>query len=431
MQTELIKKVIITQEKEYKDAFETERIISREVGNEGLLATIKYPNILAILGIRRSGKSFLSLSLLKGRKFGYINFDDERLFGLKSSELDDVLQAFYGLYGYVDYLILDEIQNVVGWELFANRLRRTKKVIITGSNATLLSGDMATKLTGRYLDFILFPFSFSEYLSYHGVVFDKKEIYLTKFAAEIKNHLRSYLEIGGFPEAYKFGYKFTSRIYNDIIEKDVIRKNRIKDPDKVRELAKILVSNFSKEITFRKLREQTRVKNEHTISKYISYLTSSYLLVLINRFSFKLKEQMKAPKKVYCIDSGIINNISFQFSENMGRVMENIVAIELLRSNHYLDSKLELYYWKNIQQQEVDFIIKSGPRVKELLQVCYDIDDLDVKTREVKALLKASKELRCNKLLVVTWDYEGEEKINGKKIKFVPLWKWLLKTQIE
>jgi len=426
MHVNQIKEVIISQQEEYTEIFEKERIIEREVKKEDLLAALQYPNILVLLGPRRSGKSILSLSLLKEKKFGYINFDDERLFGMKAEDLNAVLQAFYELYGDIDYLVLDEIQNIPGWELFANRLRRTKRVIITGSNSKLLSGELATKLTGRYIDFTLFPFSFREYLSYMSVDFEKSDIYSTKFRAKIKNYLKEYMKLGGFPECYKFGSKILPRIYRDLIEKDIVQKHKIKDPIAVRELAKLLISSFSKEISFKKMKEHTKIKNVHTVSKYVSYISSAYLLFLVNKFSFKLREQFKAPKKVYCIDPGIINSISFQVSENIGRLMENVVAIELIRSKHYADSQEEIYYWKNQLQEEVDFVIKSGSNVKQLIQVCYDTTETNTKEREIKALLKASHELRCNNLLVVTDDYECEEVIDGKKVNFVPLWKWLL-----
>lgn len=421
MNIEEIKKIVIDQKEEIEDTFEKKRIIEREVPKEELIKSLEHPNILAVLGVRRCGKSILSHLLMSGRKYGYINFDDERFFGIEAKELNKVLQAFYELYGTdLEYLILDEIQNVVGWELFANRLRRTKKVILTGSNAKLLSGELATHLTGRYVDFTLYPFSFKEFLELKGV---KPDVYSTKSIAEIKNALREYIKTGGFPEAHIFGKGIVTRIYEDIIHKDIILRYGIKNKKTFSDIARYLISNFSGEFTFSKLKDITNIKNVHTAKNYAGYLESSYLILIVKRFTFKLKEQMLAPKKVYCIDTGIINSIAFKFSEDIGKVMENMVAVELHRRKSYYD-EAEVYYWKDHQQREVDFVLKEGEAIKELMQVSYASSENDIKEREITALLKASQELRCENLSVITWDYEGEI----GKIKCLPLYKWLLGT---
>ncbi len=419
MDIEEIKRIIIDQREEIKDIFEMKRIIERKIPKEELSKSLEYPNILAILGVRRCGKSILSHMLLKELKYGYINFDDERIFGIEAKDLNNILQAFYELYGTdLEYLILDEIQNVHGWELFANRLRRTKKVILTGSNAKLLSGDLSIHLTGRYVDFTLYPFFFKEFLEWKGM---EPDIYSTKSLAEIKNALKEFIKIGGFPEAYLFGRGMTVRIYEDIIYKDIILRYRIKNKKTFSDLARYLISNFSSEFTFTKLKNITAIKNVHTVTDYVEYLESSYLILIVKRFSFKLKEQVLAPKKVYCIDTGIINSMAFKFSEDTGKVMENLVAIELHRRKSYFGAA-EVYYWKDHQQREVDFVIKKGETIKELIQVSYASNKNEIKDREIKALLKASEELRCQNLNIITWDYEGEI----GKIKCLPLWKWLL-----
>ncbi len=419
MDIEEIKKIIIDQREEIEDTFDKKRIINRELPKEELLKSLEHPNILAVLGVRRCGKSILSHMLIRGRKYAYINFDDERVFGIEAKDLNNVLQAFYEIYGTgIEYLILDEIQNVPGWELFANRQRRTKKVILTGSNAKLLSGELATHLTGRYVDFTLYPFCFKEFLELKGV---KPDIYSTKSIAGIKNALREYIKIGGFPEAHLFGKGMTARIYEDIIHKDIISRHRIKNKKTFSDIAKYLISNFSGEFTFGKLKNITAIKNVHTVKNYVEYLESSYLILPVKRFTFKLKEQMLAPRKVYCIDTGIINSIAFKFSEDIGKVMENLVAVELHRRKSYYGAA-EVYYWKDYQQREVDFVLKEGGTIKELIQVSYASSENDIKEREITALLKASQELNCGNLSVITWDYEGDI----GEIKCKPLWKWLL-----
>lgn len=422
-----IKRVVTTQKEEIEEIFEKERIIKREYGTDLGEKYLIHPNVLAILGVRRCGKSVFSLLLLKQKKYGYINFDDERMGGIVAEDLDSVLQAFYELYGSdIEYLVFDEIQNVPGWELFVNRLRRTNKLIITGSNSKLLAGELATYLTGRYIDFTLFPFSFREFLIFNDVKIKREDFYSTKKTGEIKRLLERYVVEGSFPEAYKFGKKIVTRIYEDIITKDVINRYNIRYKKTFKDILRYLITNFSSEITFNKLKNIFEIKDLHTVRNYIDYANSAYLLFLIERFSFKLKQQIIAPKKIYCVDTGMINAISFRSDRNLGKVLENLVAVELLRRKNYWHNEWEVFYWKDHQQREVDFVIKEGTKVKQLIQVCHDINDLNTKERELRALFKASKELRCKNLLIIDWEREETLEKNGKKVEIVPLWKWLL-----
>jgi hypothetical protein len=416
-------KSIIKEQREELEKIEKEEKIIERIGLNKSRESLKYPNILAILGIRRCGKSIFSYLLAKPYRFAYINFDDERLAGLKSEDLDKILESFYDLYEDIDYIILDEIQNVGRWELFANRLRRTKKVILTGSNSKLLSGELSTHLTGRYLDIILFPFSFREFLKLKEV--KENKAYTTKEKAEIIRALQEYLEIGGFPEAYKFGKGMISRIYEDILTKDILLRYNIAKKEEIKKLAKYLITNSSEEITYSKLARIFNIKHVSTISNWISYFENAFLVFKLERFNFKLKQQFIAPKKVYCIDSGLMNSIGFKFSENKGKVIENEVALELQRRKSR-ESSFEVYYWKDYQQNEVDFVIKEHKKVEQLIQVSYINSKEEIKEREIKALIKASKELRCKNLVIITWDYETEERFEREIIKFIPLWKWLL-----
>jgi uncharacterized protein len=227
-----IKAIIKEQREELQDIESRERIIKRELLEQAALC-LKHPNILAVIGVRRCGKSIFSYLLAKDKNFGYINFDDERLSGLKAQDLNNILQAFYELYGDIEYIILDEIQNIKGWELFANRLRRTKKVIITGSNSKLLSGELSTHLTGRHMDVTLYPFSFKEFLDLKQT--KNQRNYTTKEKAAVMRRLEEYLAFGGFPEETKFGKAMLSRIYNDIITKDILLRYKIKKIENIRE----------------------------------------------------------------------------------------------------------------------------------------------------------------------------------------------------
>ncbi|MCX6665935.1 MAG: ATP-binding protein [Euryarchaeota archaeon] len=386
--------------------------------------------IKVVTGARRSGKSVFSFQLLGNKTYAYINFDDERLVGLKASDLNTVLEACYQQFGEFTYIFLDEIQNIEGWELFANRLHRQGfNVLITGSNAKLLSKELATHLTGRYLSMELFPFSFKEFLAFEQFATPNENMYSTREKSLLIKKLQEYLLYGGFPEALKkkdLAKNYLTTLYTAILIKDVISRYKIQYVTTLREISNYLLTNFSKYITYNSIRKNFNLKSAHTSKKYVSYLQEPYLFFLLDKFSFKYKEIVASAKKVYSIDTGMINAISFETSENFGRLLENVVAIELLREKTS-NPVIELYYWKNYQQQEVDFVIKKGPMVKQLIQVTSISEHNDIHKREYTALLKASEELHCNDLLIITWDYEAKEKIDEKEIQFVPLWKWLTK----
>ena len=417
-----MKRIITDQKDEIEKKLNEEDIIERE-GLDEMGKYLVRPNILAIIGPRRSGKSVFSMLLSRrlGETACYVNFDDERLMGAKASDLDRILQASYELYGKTNLIILDEIQNVDGWELFANRLRRTKKVIITGSNSRLLSGELATHLTGRYIDYTLYPFSFKETLG------SKPNPYLTEDVAKTRRRLSEYTQGSGFPEYRLFGPGIVVRTYGDVIGKDCIRRHKIRNEATFRELANYLVSNYSKEFTYTKLTRIFDLGNVHTTKNYVTYLREAFLITVLERFSPKLKQQILAPKKAYAIDQGLCNFVSFNLTKDTGRLYENIVCTELLRRNPPTNGT-RVYYWRD-PTHEVDFLIKDGRKVKQLIQVCYDPTDQDTKNREEKALIKASKQLRCDDLTIITDNKDDKETINHKKIKYTPLWKWLLQTK--
>ncbi|RLJ04886.1 MAG: hypothetical protein DRP18_04120 [Candidatus Aenigmatarchaeota archaeon] len=417
---EAIREIVIEQREEMREIFEKEKIIEREMRNEAK-RYIQVPNILAILGVRRCGKSMLSWEIFKDEKFSYINFDDERLVGMKAEDLNKVLEVFYELYGKgLKCIVLDEPQNIEKWELFANRLRRTKRVIVTGSNSKLLSGELATALTGRFVSFTIFPFSFKELLKFYGVGIEN---ITTSVRGEVFKYLKEYLELGGFPERFRLGERIINEIYFSILTKDVLRRGKVKKEVELKKISNFLIGNFSKEFSFRSVKEFTGVKHLSTVSKWVDLLEQAYLLFVVERFSFKLKKPVFAPKKVYCVDNGLANSVSFRVAENFGRLMENTVFLELLRKRVY---GLEIYYYKDALQHEVDFVVKEGLRIKQLIQVTYASGRDEIEKREIKSLLKASRELKCKNLLVITWDFEGDETLEGRKIKFVPLWKWLV-----
>lgn len=423
MNTARMRRIIEDQRNEIEGKMERERIIDREKKEE-IKPFIEHPNILVILGVRRCGKSIFSYLAFKGKKFGYVNFEDERLLAFKTSDFDNLLEAFYGLYGReLDCFIFDEIQNVEKWEKFAARFRVNNKIIVTGSNSKLLSSELATALTGRHIDYILFPFSFNEFLSYNDF---EPNLDLTRDIGRVKRLAEQYIQLGGFPEVYAFGESIIRSIYNDIIEKDIIRRFEIRKQAELRNMARYLITNSSKEVSYNKLKDILSL-NIATVKEYTDYLSMPYLFFFIEKFSFKLKEQMLAPRKVYCIDSGMINAISFKFSKDFGMLMENCVAVQLIK-NKLNTPDLDVFYWKDYQQREVDFVLKEGSKIKKLIQVTYSSGKDEIERREIKSLIKASEELKCKNLLIITWDYEDELQVDNKKIKCLPLWKWLLSS---
>lgn len=413
----MIKDILLLQKRELDSKLKEEYI-----DRQGIKLDLSNSLIKVIIGPRRAGKSFFSLHFLKkAESFGYINFDDEKL--VETENYDELISSMNTIYTNPKKLFLDEIQNLPKWELFVNRLQRQGfNLVLTGSNSNLLSKELATHLTGRHLQMIVLPFSFKEYLA-----FEKKDL----TSNEIREKLAEYLIYGGYPEPLikKVNYKdYLSTLFNSIIFKDIVKRHNIRSSRAMEDLSIYLLSNLCNEYSYNSLSKITKIKSNHTIEKYLRYLEDSFILFSLRRFSYKIKEQLSSIKKIYCIDNGFVHAKAFNSSQNLGRLYENLVAIELKKRE--LSGKINFYYWKNQQQEEVDFVVKEGTKIKQLIQVCFDIINLETKNREVRALIKASKELRCNNLLIITENTEKEEKVEwfGDKanIKYIPLWKWLL-----
>jgi len=424
MEINQLKNVIINQREEVVEQLQA--VIKRDVDLVKIKKYLSHPNVLIITGIRRCGKSTLATMILSGEKFAYINFDDNELINFSSGDFNKLLQAFYELYGSdLQYLIFDEIQNIPGWELFVAKLRRAKRIIITGSNANLLSMELSTHLTGRHIDYYLTTFSFAEYLKYHKVSIGADEIFSTKKKAEIGLHLNDYIKSGGFPEVYKFGEVMADNIFDDIINKDILIRRQIKHKTEFKKVASYLLANYSQEFTYAKLKNVFEIKNIQTLKNYIEYLRESYLVFILERFSFKLKQQVIAPKKIYVIDNALLGKSSAEFSENIGKRIENIVFLELTRRSAQ-NNKESVFYWQDHAGREVDFLVKKDRKVVKLIQVAYSLDQLKTKEREIRSLIIGSEQLKCNDLTVVTMEDDGEEIVDGKKIKIVSLGRFLL-----
>ncbi len=413
----MLRDVLISQKREWARRL-SEHYIERNVG-PGF--TRSDDLIRVVVGPRRAGKSFFALHAL-GREggCGYANFDDERLLGL--SDYDDLLNAIDNVYGNPDTILLDEIQNLERWELFVNRLQRQgRRILVTGSNSNLLSTELATHLTGRHVLIPLLPFSFAEFLHMAPDI-------LTE--SERKSCLASYVREGGFPEPLLKSVdrdEYLRTMANAILYKDIVKRHRIRAIQGLEDLARYLFSNVAKEYSFQALARVTRCRSVNTAEKYMRHLEEAFLFFSIRRFSFKVRQQAAYNKKVYCVDNGLALAMGFRFSEDRGRLYENLVAIALWKQ--MLKHDVEVFFWKNVQNEEVDFVVKDGLKVKTLIQVCQHMDDPKTLDRETRALLKAGQELKCNQLLVLTEDREATERIEwfgtAGEIQFLPLWKWL------
>ncbi|MFH1586796.1 MAG: ATP-binding protein, partial [Candidatus Diapherotrites archaeon] len=415
---DLLKKVIVSQKESLLGReFGIERTALMELGKKA-----KTGFIIAVTGARRCGKStllnqFISRNL--GGNYCYFNFDDDRILGFKAGDFERLIQAFNELYGDKDHFLFDEIQNVKGWELFVNRLQReNKRIIITGSNAKLLSGELATHLTGRHLDIELMPFSFTEFLKAKQFKVKKDAHFLTKEIAKLRNYFNEYLLGGGFPEAVKNkDYEILKNLYDDIIFKD-IRTPKGREHS-VKEIAQFMVSNISNQVSLRKIQKHFGYGSPNTVKRIIEDLSNAFLLFTIRKFSYSYKEQLINPQKVYCIDTGLASAVSIKFSEDLGQKLENLVFLELKRR------KKHIYYYKN--NKETDFIVVEGNKPKEAIQVCYNLTG-ENKGREELGLLEALKELKIKKGLILTLEHEEIIKTKNKTLEYIPVWKWLLKN---
>jgi hypothetical protein len=419
---EILKRILSEQNEKLEQLKDLEFIIRKKLDEINKFTKTK--SIIIITGIRRCGKSVFLSQIINNsfKEYYYINFEDERLSDFNIKDFDKLYETCIELFGQNKVFFLDEIQNIEGWERWVRRMHDNKfKFFITGSNASLLSKELGTKLTGRHLQFLLFPFSFREFLEFKKFYFKRKDFYLTEKRALIIKHFSEYLDQGGFPEYLSYNQiELLQEYFNDIIQRDIVERYKIGNVKQLKELARYILTNSGNLTTYNNLKKLTEIKSVNTIIKYFSYLENSYLLFKVPYFSYSLKKQAANPFKIFAIDLGLRNAISFQFSKDTGRNYETIVAIELKRR------KKEIYYWKNTQHEEVDFVIKEGLKVKQLIQVCFNTNQDKTKEREIRALMKASKELKCNNLLVITEDKDKEEIVKNKKIIYIPLWKWLL-----
>ena len=405
---------------------EIDRYASLRLCQRAEVSKIKLDSAKAqvVIGVRRSGKSTLCFQALSNAKvhFAYANFDDERLAKLKSEDLNDVLRALYQIYGDFTHLFLDEAQNVEDWHLFVNRLlRQGMKIIITGSNAKLLSSELATHLTGRYNEIELFTFSFKEYCEIKGV---ETSDLTTKSDAMLRRAFDQYLENGGFPEianGEEDANEYIDMLVSNILKRDITQRFRVRYKDAFRNLANHLMNNAPCEVAYSTLKELFSLKTDHTTENYVGYLYQAYLMMQLRKFSTKSSERIRS-SKCYAIDVALMNARKDAFAkDNLGWRLETLVYIQLRRR---YGSAYDIYYHKT-RGYEVDFVVCRRSNVVELVQVSYDISKEKTFARETTALYEAAKQLQCDKLTLVTAYEEGKANKEKHVINIVPAYKWL------
>lgn len=380
------------------------------------------PLIKAIIGPRRAGKTTLGLLMLKSRQYYYVNFDDEILSMTKTEDMGYIIDALNELFGKRDCIFLDELQNIKGWELFTNRIQRIGyNIVISGSNSHLLSKELASHLGGRAVPLETMPFSFKEFLAAKGF---HLEGITDESAGQAKGMLNEYIAHGGFPEAVLMDLDddakkaYFEELFNTIIFRDISQRFSIRHHTALVALANIIMSQFGTKTSTLKLAKSLSISN-HTANNYISYLAEAYLVLECKKFSYKPSETESSFKKYYCIDTGLLNAKRHSTGSDLGRLMENVVAIELERRG------LALYYYTAENKHEADFVVASGRNVQEVVQVVHDENDMP--ERELKSGILACTALRCKKLTLVTWNKDWNGKDGKIEVKYVPLWKWLLK----
>lgn len=418
---------ILESQREELTILDVNSLCNRKEENEIHLDS---PLAQVVIGVRRSGKSTICQKVLLQSQilFGYVNFDDERLAKANSDDLDDVLQVLYSIYGPFTHLLLDEIQNVRDWPLFVNRLLRQRiHLIMTGSNANLLSSELATHLTGRYHQIELFPFSFSEYCYMKGVDTQSSSV---RALGLKQNALNQYIMHGGFPELMSLPdgdrHDYLQSLITAIVEKDICRRYRVRYPRTIAELANKMLDWFCQEKSYGDIAREQHIASIHTAKNYISYLKNAYLLALVPVFSLRSSER-NGMQKTYAIDPAFIaEHENALLTDSLGLRLENVIAIELLRRLHH--EYQHLYYLRKSRDFECDFVVAERSKVLQLIQVTYDFAEPSTKLyrREVDGLLKASAYTHCDNLwLIVMYGETGDIDIDGKTIHIVSAAEWL------
>lgn len=382
---------VINKQKIERDTFLAGTYLERD-GLELAKNSLSHNLIKVIIGPRRAGKSIFGFSILKNKNFAYLNFEDEDL--LKIDKYDNLIPWLEKIYPSFTHIFLDEIQNLPSWEIWVNKLhRRGYNLVITGSNSKLLSGELASSLTGRYQLIEIFPLSLNE---------------IKKMKPNYK--ITDYLSSGGYPEVVLKnldGASYLKTLFEAILFKDIVKRYNLRQSKQIYDLGLYLTTNFSTQYSYGNLKKNLNLSSVATTQKYVGYLEQSYLHFSLNKFDYKIRNQVGYNKKSYIVDSGFGSSVGFQNSENLGRLLENTIFIKLVRDG-FVPNK-DLFYYKTKSGKEVDFLIRDGLKTSELIQVCLNLDSEKTKNREKKALLEASIELNCKNMKIITLESNGFE----------------------
>lgn len=383
---------------------------------------VSLPHAVIVSGLRRAGKSTLLAQMahkLGQEIFYYLNFEDDRFISFRSDDFNDLYQVLVEVFGHRTVFIIDEIQNIPGWEHFVRRFMDLGfKFYITGSNASLLSRELGTRLTGRYVPIELFPFSFKEFLDFRGNSIPNLGQMTTVDTARLRRALDDYLHQGGIPDALKYPeLPLLRTLYDDVLYRDIATRHRIEAVTVLKELAFTLMSNPASPVSFNKLKGRFRLGSVNTIKNYIGYMENSWLIFTVNLYDYSVKRQQIAPKKIYCIDTGLVNTIGFQFSPNTGKLMENLVFLVLRQQTN------EVYYYTSPEGYEVDFYL---PERRQLLQVTQHMANQNTREREVRALEAAVRYLDVEHALILTEANENTIDIAGIPVEIRSISEWLL-----
>lgn len=411
-----MKTIILNQRKERDELVSRPYLMRRN--NQNVEVLLKSPLIKLITGPRRVGKSTQALLMLRNKNFAYLNFDNNSLLEAWNPEL--VMRMLDEVYPDYEYILLDEVQNLESWDLWVSQLYRMgKNLVITGSNAKMLSSEMATVLTGKYVQIEMLPFSLEEF-------FDWNQLDLHSPKSEQKTDFilltDDYLKHGGYPEVValrQLSHSYLDTLFDSIIWKDVAKRHKVRNITDLNNLAMYLVSNFCNPISANDLAKELGLSSVNTTKKYMDYLHEPYLFYYLSRYNNKLKLMQKAPRKVYLVDNGFITSKSFSLSENLGRLLENQVFIELLRRGY--DVEKTMFYYRSRNDKEVDFVLRKANKVETLVQVCYDMSSPKTEKREVESIVECAEELNCNNLIIVTYNDKRVIEKKDYKINVVPI----------
>lgn len=414
---DLLKQIILEQQ-EILHA-QNKRYVQRYIADEWLQTS----EILIISGIRRCGKSVL-MQQIRDRlveKDFFFNFDDERLANFKLDDFQKLQECFVELFGEQHTYYFDEIQNIEGWERFVRRLYNAgNKIVITGSNARMLSRELGTHLTGRYIQVEIYPFSFQEYLAMNEIPVNAKTLYTTTGRATMVKSFVKYMECGGFPKFLQDGsVSYLTSLYESIIYRDILTRNGLTNEKEMLELMFYLASNATKRVTYSSLGKVVGIQHPDTIKNYLEYIQQTYLISQLFRYDHSVKKQMMSPKKIYFVDNAIIKRIGFNATENNGVFLENLVFIELKRRGW------DVYYYAD--KKECDFIVRKGLHISDAYQVTLKMDSPQTREREIAGVREAMQAYSLSKGYILT--FEGKETINfddGTIVEVVPVWEWIL-----